>query len=55
MAYSRDAFPKYQRETSKRLERDKKETGETRKRQNRDGAMADGLTLTNEIASKLAI
>ena len=38
MAYSCDAFPKDQRET--------------KKRQERDGAMADCLTLTNEIASK---
>ena len=43
MAYSHDAFPKDQRETSKRLERE---------RQDRDGAMADGLTLMNELASK---
>ena len=49
MAYSRDAFPKDQRETSKRIERDKRQTGE---RLERDGAMHDGLTLTNEIASK---
>ena len=36
-------------ETSERLARDKKET---RERLERDGAMADGLTQTNEIACK---
>ena len=46
MAYSRDAFPKDQRETSKRLDRDKRE------RQERDGAKSDGLKQTSEIASK---
>ena len=48
MAYSRDAFPKDQRETSKRLERDKREG----QRLERDGAKPDGLTQTCEIASK---
>ena len=38
MAYSCDAFPKDYRETSMRQER--------------DGAKPDGLTQTNEIASK---
>ena len=41
MAYSHDAFPKDQRDQQ-----------DTRERQERDGAMADGLILTNEIASK---
>ena len=48
MAYSRDAFPKDQ-ETSKRLERDRRET---RERKDRDGAKPDGLTQTNDIGSK---
>ena len=32
--------------------RDKRETGERLKRQERDGAMADGLTYTNKIAGE---
>ena len=44
MAYSCDAFPKDYRE---RLARDQRET---REREERDGAMADGLTYTDNIA-----
>ena len=49
MAYSRDAFIKDLRETRERQERDKRET---RERLERDGAMADGLTYTNKIATE---
>ena len=52
MAYSHDAFMRDEWETSKRVERDKKETGERLKIHERDGAMADGLTYTNKIAKE---
>ena len=52
MAYSRDAFPKEQRETRERDQRERlerKTRGRETSMMTRDGAMADGLTQNNEV------